>query len=130
MSPKEHSTRLDSAQLIAVFVESSLIGVFFVLWIQCLQALYERSRQRKERFFQSMSVTAIAMFFLIVALWITDLTIAFAAFIIPREPEFCITPMGMNPAEMVYLDLADPKFVLHSALYVSITLLGDGFMVY
>jgi hypothetical protein len=53
---------------------------------------------------------------------------AFDAFIQPQTG-YCVDPGTLNPAVMSYLNLADPKSVANSALYVTTTIVGDGFMV-
>ncbi|TFK32169.1 hypothetical protein BDQ12DRAFT_728920 [Crucibulum laeve] len=130
MSPRDHLPRLDGSQLAALILESLLNGYFHVLLIQCLQALYARSKLRQESFFRPMSITAIFLFVMISGHWIVDFLTAFEAFIRPRVPGFCVDPAALTPAEKVYLNLADSKAVLGSAFYVASTLTGDAFMIY
>ena len=120
--------------------------------MQALEVLYERARTRQERFLRPMSVTAVVLFITITGVrldsfsrmateltcqcfqffiqhWLIDMIRAFDAFIQPQTASFCVDPGTLNPAVMSYLNLADPKSVANSALYVTTTIVGDGFMV-
>lgn len=124
------------------------IGIYFVLLIQCIEALLYRAKMRNETLFKPMPITAAVLFMTITTVrlpwfpfppnhivyrwlqhWILDLWLAFEAFIQPVSPGYCVTPTSLNPAERVYLNLPDPKNILTSAFYVLTTLVGDGFMV-
>ncbi|KAF8153320.1 hypothetical protein B0H34DRAFT_677467 [Crassisporium funariophilum] len=86
-------------------------GVFWVLLVQAIEASYLRAQARQESFFRPMSITALVLF----------LTIS-------GDIAYCVKAFGLTPAETVYLTLSDPKAVLGSALYLTSTLIGDGFM--
>ena len=126
--------------------------MFFVLFIQALEVLYERAKARQERFLRPMSVTAVVLFITITGVrldsfsrmateltcqcfqffiqhWLIEITRAFDAFIQPQTASFCVNPGTLNPAVITYLNLANPKTVANSALYVTTTIVGDGFMV-
>ncbi|KAF8879828.1 hypothetical protein BD779DRAFT_1446664 [Infundibulicybe gibba] len=77
-----------------------------------------------------MSITAGILFATITGRWFINITLAFDAFIQPTSPGYCVTPTSLNPAERVYLNLPHPKNVMTSALYVTMTIVGDAFMVY
>ncbi|GLB39546.1 hypothetical protein LshimejAT787_0700560 [Lyophyllum shimeji] len=130
MSPRDHLPRLDGAQLAATVLESVFYGIYFVLLIQCAEALIYRAKVRGESMLRPMPITAVVLFVTITAHWILDLMLTFEAFIQPTDPGYCVTPAGLNPAEKVYLNLPDIKNVLTSVFYVLTTLVGDGFMIY
>ena len=83
MSPRDHKPRLDGAQLAALILETAgngtrpsssiysyvdhslvvpLSGVFWVLLIQALEALWYRSKALHESFFKPMTLTAAVLF--------------------------------------------------------------------
>ncbi|KAF8064872.1 hypothetical protein FPV67DRAFT_1671177 [Lyophyllum atratum] len=130
MSPRDHLPRLDGTQLAAVLAESLFYGIYFVLLIQCTEALIFRAKTRGENLLKPMPITAAVLFVTITVHWVLDLMLAFEAFIRPTDPGYCVTPTGLNPAEKVYLNLPDVKNVLTSGFYVLTTLVGDGFMIY
>jgi len=130
MSPRDHLPRLDGTQLAAVILESLFYGIYFVLLIQCGEALLFRAKTRNESILKPMPLTAIILFITITTHWILDILLAFEAFIRPVNEGYCVVAGGLNPAEMVYLNLPDVKNVLTSAFYVITTLVGDGFMIY
>ncbi|KAF9531197.1 hypothetical protein CPB83DRAFT_761934 [Crepidotus variabilis] len=76
-----------------------------------------------------MTICAIVLLVTITARWIVDVALTFSAFILPEEA-YCVQTGTPNPAEITFLTLSDPKFVAGSAMYVSSTVLGDGFMIY
>lgn len=102
-------------------------GIFLALWVQCLGVLLERSKQRSEKIFKPLSVTAIFLFLSIVGHWLLSCARAFDAFIFAQDHATPSSPFP--PAIVVYLNLAEPKSVASSALYVLTTLVGDAFMV-
>jgi len=130
MSPHDHHPRLDGTQLAAVILESLFYGIYLVLLIQCGEAFLFRVRTRNESIFTPMPLTAFILFVTITTHWILDMSLAFEAFIPPANEGYCVVAGGLNPAEMVYLNLPDAKNVLSSALYVITTLVGDSFMIY
>ncbi|CAA7263366.1 unnamed protein product [Cyclocybe aegerita] len=130
MSPRDHTPRLDGSQLAALIFETACNGVFWVLLVQAVEALWSRAKARHESFFRPMTFTGLALFITITGHWLMDFLTAFQAFILPQDVEYTVQAFSLNPAETVYLTLADPKTVAGSAFYVSTTLLGDMFMIY
>jgi hypothetical protein len=106
-------------------------GVFLVLWVQCMDLLAKRSRQRSERFFKPLSFTAILLLLTITGHWVLDCAQAFQAFVFAQDSQDhsnCHQSCP-NAATIVYSNISDPKSVANSALYVITTLVGDTFMV-
>ncbi|RDB17103.1 hypothetical protein Hypma_001901 [Hypsizygus marmoreus] len=128
--PATMSLRFDGSQLAAAFSESLFYGIYIVLLVQCIEALLYRAKTRCESLVRPVPITAAILFTTITAHWILDLLLAFEAFIRPLGEDHCTTCTSHNPAELVYLNYTDPKYVSLAALYVLSTLIGDGFMIY
>ncbi|OBZ74586.1 hypothetical protein A0H81_05090 [Grifola frondosa] len=114
---------LDRAELVSLFLESLLVGSFFVLYGIAVWILMFRSETRKRTTLNRMLFAiASTMFILTVAHLGIDLHRAIEGFIV-----FSHTPEG---AIGFFLTLSDPTHVGKNVIYSTQTLVGDGFVVY
>ncbi|KAF9521308.1 hypothetical protein CPB83DRAFT_900816 [Crepidotus variabilis] len=76
-----------------------------------------------------MPICAFVLLGTITARWITDISRAFDALILPNGL-YCVQAGEPNGAEITLFKLSDPNFVASLALYALSSILGDGFMIY
>ncbi|KAJ7078233.1 hypothetical protein C8R43DRAFT_1245304 [Mycena crocata] len=107
---------LDRASLIALVLETFNIGIFTILFGATLRLVLNKRISNNNRL---MLPTLCVIWILSVTHWIIDITRAVAAFI--------DTPTG---ALSYYEDVGNPLEAAKTAVYVTVTMTGDLFMIY
>ncbi|KAF9530440.1 hypothetical protein CPB83DRAFT_850927 [Crepidotus variabilis] len=125
---KVHKPRIDAVQLVALFLETALNGVFWVLLYQTAEVLLQRARLRCESAFKPMAFMAVLLSVTITGHLLMDFFLAISAFI-PEATDYVVKG-GVQPSWLMYKNLADGRNVAASAFFVVGTLFGDIFMAY
>ncbi|KAJ3557214.1 hypothetical protein NM688_g1591 [Phlebia brevispora] len=120
------SPRLDAVELVLIVAEAGLYGIFLVILIGALEALYER-RRRGESCILLLSVS-VCLFCSITSHLILDVAHVFDGFI--RLQNAVNPPSGPSSATLFFEDLSNRKYVASSCFYVVTTCVGDAFMIY
>jgi len=113
---------LDKAEILALFLETFLYGIFFTLFWITLLVLIQRGKTAK---IQRHVLIPVASLMLVLATChiIIDFVRVVQAFIVLIN----VTPGG---ASGYYANIAHPLHVGKTALYVTQTLLGDGVIIW
>jgi len=119
------SPRLDAVELGLIIAESGLYGIFLIMLIGALEAIYER-RRRGDSCILLLAVSA-CLFICITAHLALDVVRAFDAFIF--QSNNAKLP-GPSPATSFFENLSNSKYVAASCFYVVTTCVGDTFMIY
>ncbi|KAI1795337.1 hypothetical protein LXA43DRAFT_881965 [Ganoderma leucocontextum] len=123
MADADPSFPLPRAELIALFLESLLFGAFLVLYfISIWILLYREQHHGRTRLNKWMFATATAMFVLALTHLCFDVQRAIDGFIAHGG-----TPTGTLD---FYNLLSNPTHVGKSVIYITQTLVGDGFVTY
>ncbi|KAF9495566.1 hypothetical protein BDN71DRAFT_1447485 [Pleurotus eryngii] len=112
-----HPLTIPSAELAGILVESTLFGIYLLLFASCIYA-YTTGRGTRSPTLLGIN---ILMLFLISSHWILQIVRLFDAFIYSPP---------LTSSNVYYSNVRDPKFVTKSALYFLQTTLGDLTMVY
>ncbi|KAJ8089410.1 hypothetical protein PM082_014658 [Marasmius tenuissimus] len=110
---------LPEANFLALVLESLLYGAFCVLFVAAIWAIFTRRQEVNYK----LLATLVTMWVLSTLHLILDVIRAKAAFVNVGEA-------GPNIALEYYGNLADPLQAAKTAVYVTLTLVGDGFMIY
>ncbi|KAL0062149.1 hypothetical protein AAF712_010991 [Marasmius tenuissimus] len=120
MAAHESGIGLPEANFLALVLESLLYGSFCVLFVAALWAIFTKRRLVNYKLLS----TLVAMWVLSTVHLILDVIRAKAAFIDAQPLE------GTPGSLLYYLDLSNPLQAAKTAVYVTLTLVGDGFMIY
>ncbi|KAG7097957.1 hypothetical protein E1B28_005268 [Marasmius oreades] len=112
---------LPEANFLALVLESLLYGSFCVLFVAAIWAIFTKGQKVNYK----LLTTLMTMWLLSTVHLILDVIRAKAAFIDARG-----LPDGTPGSLVYYLDLSNPLQAAKTAIYVAITLVGDGFMIY
>ncbi|KAG9225554.1 hypothetical protein CCMSSC00406_0003057 [Pleurotus cornucopiae] len=112
-----HPLTIPSAELAGILVESTLFGIYLLLFASCIYA-YKTGRGTRSPTLLGIN---ILMLILISSHWILQIVRLFDAF---------IYSLPLTSSDVYYSNVRDPKFVTKSALYFLQTTLGDLTMVY
>ncbi|KAF9237164.1 hypothetical protein BU15DRAFT_49131 [Melanogaster broomeanus] len=107
-----------AAELTGVFLESLLYGIYVTIFIQCVQVL----RRRHARPSDYLVGTAVSLFILITAHLVID--------IIRNMDAFTSNMATPKYPATYYSDFSSWKNIFKSALYVTITIISDAFILY
>ncbi|KAH9912966.1 uncharacterized protein BXZ73DRAFT_82059 [Epithele typhae] len=114
---------LARAELIALFIESVVFGVFTILCALSVWILFSRERrQARTRLNRILILTSILMWLLSAVHLCLDIQRVTVAFIIENT-----SPDG--PLNF-FLRISNPTFLAKMAVYIANTLVGDAFMVF
>ncbi|KAG7094095.1 hypothetical protein E1B28_007713 [Marasmius oreades] len=100
-------------------LESLLYGAFCVLFVAAIWAIFSRRREVNYK----LLTTMVTMWVLSTLHLVLDIVRAKAAFV-------DVGANGSNRALEYYGNLSDPLQAAKTAVYVTLTLVGDGFMIY
>lgn len=121
MAAHESGIGLPEANFLALVLESLLYGSFCVLFVAAIWAIFTKRRVVNYKLLS----TLMAMWLLSTVHLILDVIRAKAAFVdAPALPD------GTPGSLIYYLDLSNPLQAAKTAVYVTLTLVGDGFMIY
>ncbi|PBK67234.1 hypothetical protein ARMSODRAFT_1086201 [Armillaria solidipes] len=110
------SISLDKANFLALVLETLLYGAFTVLFIAALYAIF----QKRSGINVKLLLTVIAIWILATVHLILDIIRAIEAFV----------ELESGGALQYYSDLSNPLQAAKTAIYVTLTLVGDGFVIY
>ncbi|KAK0487102.1 hypothetical protein IW261DRAFT_590724 [Armillaria novae-zelandiae] len=110
------SISLDKANFLALVLETLLYGAFTVLFIAALYVIF----QKRSGINTKLLLTVIAIWILATVHLILDITRAIEAFV----------ELESGGALQYYSDLSNPLQAAKTAIYVILTLVGDGFVIY
>ncbi|KAK0503646.1 hypothetical protein EDD18DRAFT_1098994 [Armillaria luteobubalina] len=110
------SISLDKANFLALVLETLLYGAFTVLFIAALYVIF----QKRSGINVKLLLTVIAIWTLATVHLILDIIRAIEAFV----------ELQSGGALQYYSDLSNPLQAAKTAIYVILTLVGDGFVIY
>ncbi|KAF9225033.1 hypothetical protein BS17DRAFT_702042 [Gyrodon lividus] len=112
------SLTIPKAELIGVFLESLSYGAYVMVFTQCMQVL----RRRKSRPSDYLVGTAVSLFILVTAHLVIDIV---------RNMDAFTSEMGTANYPTKYYGTFDTwKNIFKSALYVTVTIISDAFILY
>jgi len=111
------SISLDKANFLALILETLLYGVFCVLFVASISVIV---RRRGASVNSRLLVTISVIWILSTLHWILDVIRGVQAFV----------ELERGGALQYFLDLSNPLQAAKTAVYVTLTLVGDGFLIF